>query len=119
MKSKSALLGAALALFSCSASRSIDRPHPLTVPPASACASGAQNFGVIASYLNNGNIYKSSVLAPAISKSKTYTEFEYYLGQALAIEQQQMDFLNACQFGDDPILPTRNRNARGHDPRPK
>jgi hypothetical protein len=76
---------------------------PLTVPPASACASGAQNYGVIASYLNNGNIYKSAVLAPAISKAKTYPEFEYYLGLALTIEQQQLDFLNACQAGTTPF----------------
>jgi hypothetical protein len=104
MKSQSALLGTALALFSGSALHAQLTPTiPLTVPPATACATGAQNFGVIASYLNNGEIYKSSVLAPAIANSKTYPEFEYYLGQALAIEQQQLDFLNACQFGTTPF----------------
>ncbi len=104
MKSQSAFLGTVLALFSCSALHAQLTPTiPLTVPPASACAAGAQNFGVIVSYLNNGNIYKSSVLAPAISNSKTYAEFEYYLGQALAIEQQQLDFLNACQMGTTPF----------------
>lgn len=104
MKAKSAMLGAALVFFSWSPLHSqVIAPPPLTVPPASACASGAQNFGVIASYLNNGNMYKSTVLAPAISKSTTFPEFEYYLGQALAIEQQQLDFLNACKFGATPF----------------
>jgi hypothetical protein len=105
MKCKSALLGAALALCSSwSLHGQLIAAVPLTVPPASACASGAQNYGVIASYLNNGNIYKSEVLAPAISASKTYPEFEYYLGQALAVDQQQMDFLNSCSFGVTPAF---------------
>lgn len=104
MKGKSALLGTALAIFS---SQSLHAqqptPAPLTVPPASACASGAQNYGVIASYLNNGNVYKSAILAPAISASTTYPEFEYYLGQALALDQQQMDFLKSCKFSVAPF----------------
>jgi hypothetical protein len=104
MKTKTVWMGAALALFSWFPLRAqLIAPTPLTVPPASACASGAQNFGAIASYLNNGNLYKSIVLAPAISKSTTYTEFEYYLGLALAVEQQQLDFLNACNFGSTPF----------------
>ncbi len=104
MKSKTVLLSAAIVLLSyLPLHAQLTAAIPLTVPPASACASGAQNFGVIASYLNNGNVYKSSVLAPAISKSTTYTEFEYYLGQALAVEQQQLDFLNACKFGTTPF----------------
>jgi len=104
MKAKSALLSSALFLFSWFPLHAQSIPAaPLTVPPATACASGAQNYGVIASYLNNGNIYKSAVLAPAIAKSKTYPEFEYYLGQAIAIEQQQLDFLNSCQMGTTPF----------------
>lgn len=98
-----ALLGAALALFSSwSLYGQLITPVPLTVPPTTLCVSGAQNYGAIASYLNNGNLYKSTVLAPAISKSTSYPEFEYYLGQALAIEQQQLDFLNACKLGATP-----------------
>jgi len=105
MKGQSVLLGAALALCSSwSLYAQLTTPVPLTVPPASACASGAQNYGVIASYLNNGNMYKSSVLAPAISASTTYPEFEYYLGQALALDQQQMDFLTSCKFGVSPAF---------------
>src|SRR5277367_2404546 len=105
MKAKSALLGTALALFfSPSLHAQFLAPMPLTVPPAAACASGAQNYGAIVSYLNNGNLYKSTVLAPAISASKTYPEFEYYLGQALALDQQQMDFLNSCSFGVTPAF---------------
>jgi hypothetical protein len=104
MKAKSALLGTALALFSWHPLHAQLTPTiPLTVPPATACATGAQNYGVIVSYLNNGNIYKSSVLGPAISNSTTYPEFEYYLGQALAIEEQQLDFLNSCQLGTTPF----------------
>jgi hypothetical protein len=97
-------LGIALALFSSwSLHAQMLTPMPLTVPPAAACASGAQNYGVIASYLNNGNIYKSTVLAPAISASTTYSEFEYYLGQALALDQQQMEFLKSCNFSLTPF----------------
>ncbi len=104
MKAKSAIFGTALALFSWSPLHAqFVTSIPLTVPPAFVCASGAQNFGAIASYLNNGNMYKASVLAPAISKSKSYPEFEYYLGQALAIQQQQLDFLNTCNFGTTPF----------------
>jgi len=104
MKAKTAMLGTALALFSWSPLHAqLITPIPLTVPPAFVCASGAQNYGAIASYLNNGNLYKSTVLAPAISKSTTYPEFEYYLGQALAIQQQQLDFLNACNMGTTPF----------------
>jgi hypothetical protein len=104
MKGKSALLGTALALFlSWSLHAQLVAPIPITVPPASVCASGAQNYGAIASYLNNGNFYKSSVLAPAISASTTYPEFEYYLGQALALDQQQMDFLKSCKFSVAPF----------------
>src|SRR5271170_8475726 len=104
MKAKSALLGIALAIFSAwSLHAQPPTSAPLTAPPASACASGALNYGVIASYLNNGNIYKSSVLAPAISASTTYPEFEYYLGQELALDQQQMDFLKSCNFSVPPF----------------
>jgi hypothetical protein len=78
-------------------------PTPPVVPPAYVCVSGAQNFGAIASYLNNGNIYKSSVLAPAISGATTFPEFEYYLAQALALDQQQMDFLKSCNFSVAPF----------------
>jgi hypothetical protein len=104
MKGKSALPGIALALFSSlSPHAQFIAPVPITVPPASACASGAQNYGVIVSYLNNGNLYKSTVLAPAISASKEYPEFEYYLGQELALDQQQMDFLKSCHFSVPPF----------------
>jgi hypothetical protein len=104
MKARSALLGTALALFlSLSLHAQFMPLLPITVPPASACASGAQNYGVISSYLNNGNIYKSTVLAPAISASTTYPEFEYYLGQALALDQQQMGFLKSCNFSLAPF----------------
>lgn len=104
MKAKSAIVGTALAVFSWSSLHAqLVPPIPLTAPPAAACASGAQNFGVIASYLNNGNIYKSTVLAPAISASTTYPEFEYYLGLALTVEQQQLEFLNACKLGTTPF----------------
>lgn len=104
MKAKSALPGIALAISSTWFLHAQLPTHtPLTVPPASACAIGAQNYGVIASYLNNGNIYKSAVLAPAISASTTYPEFEYYLGQALALDQQQMDFLESCKFSVTPF----------------
>jgi hypothetical protein len=104
MKARSALLGTALAvLSSLSLHAQWMAAIPLTVPPASACANDAQNYGAIVSYLNNGNIYKSSVLAPAISASTTYPEFEYYLGQALSLEQQQMDFLISCKFSVAPF----------------
>jgi hypothetical protein len=104
MKGKSALPVIALALFSSwSLHAQLITPIPITVPPASACASGAQNYGVIASYLNNSNLYKSTVLAPAISASKEYPEFEYYLGQELALDQQQMDFLKSCNFSVPPF----------------
>lgn len=103
MKGKSTLLGTALVLvFSWTAHAQTPNLIPLTVPPAAACASGAQNYGVIASYLNNGNVYKSAVLAPAISASTTYPEFEYYLGQALALDQQQLIFLTTCNFNVTP-----------------
>jgi hypothetical protein len=117
MKAKTALLNAALAFFSWSPLHAqLITPIPLTVPPASACATDAQNFGVIASYLNNGNLYKSTVLAPAISKSTTYPEFEYYLGQALAVEQQQLDFLNACKLGTTPFCQPGTENLADTTP---
>ena len=98
MKSKFALLGI-LAAFSASLVRAQQlTPSPPVVPPAYVCATGAVNFGAIVSYLNNGNIYKSAVLAPAISASTTYPTFEYYLAQALALEQQQLTFLKSCNF---------------------
>ena len=103
MKATSALLGTALALLWSWSLHAQLIPIPLTLPPATACASGAQNFGVISSYLNNGNIYKSTVLAPAISASTTYPEFEYYLGQALALDQQQIEFLKSCKFEGPPF----------------
>jgi hypothetical protein len=104
MKAKPAFLGSALALFlSWSLHAQLITPVPLTVPPASVCASGAQNYGAIVSYLNNGNLYKSTVLAPAIAASTTYPEFEYYLGQALALDEQQMDFLSSCKFSVTPF----------------
>ncbi len=104
MKGKSVLLGIALALFSAwPLHAQLIAPIPITVPPASICASGAQNYGAIASYLNNSNLYKSTVLAPAISASTTYPEFEYYLGQALALDQQQMAFLKLCHFSVPPF----------------
>jgi hypothetical protein len=100
MKGKSAIPGIALALFwSWSLHAQLVTPFPITVPPASTCVSGALNYGAIASYLDNSNLYKSTVLAPAISASTTYPEFEYYLGQALALDQQQIDFLNVCKLG--------------------
>ena len=103
MKGKSIFIGIALTLvFSWSVRAQILSPLPLTVPPAAACAKGAQNYGVIVSYLNNGNVYKSAVLAPAISASTTYPEFEYYLGQALALDQQQLTFLKACNINLAP-----------------
>jgi hypothetical protein len=104
MKARPALLGIALALVSPWSLRAqLITAIPLTVPPASVCATGALNYGAITSYLNNGNLYKSTVLAPAISASTTYPEFEYYLGQALALDQQQIDFLNACHLGQAPF----------------
>jgi hypothetical protein len=104
MKAILALIGTALALVSSwSLHAQSITAIPLTVPPATVCASGAMNYGAITSYLNNGNFYKSAVLAPAISASTTYPEFEYYLGQALALDQQQMDFLNACNLGQTPF----------------
>ncbi len=104
MKARPALLATALALVSSwSLHAQLITAVPLTVPPATVCAPGALNFGAITSYLNNGNLYKSAVLAPAISASTTYPEFEYYLGQALALDQQQMDFLNACRLGETPF----------------
>lgn len=103
MKGKSTLLGIAVVLvFSWSVRAQTLNPIPLTIPPAAACVSGAHNYGVIASYLNNGNIYKSEVLAPAISASTTFPEFEYYLGQALALDQQQLTFLKACNINVTP-----------------
>jgi hypothetical protein len=107
MKNKSGLLGTALALFLSWSLHAQSIPIPLTLPPAMACASGAQNYGVISSYLNNGNIYKSTVLAPAISASTTYPEFEYYLGQALTLDQQQIEFLKSCKFERAPFCQPR------------
>ena len=75
-------------------------PEPPSVPPAYVCAAGGENYGVIVSYLNSGNMYKSAVLAPAISAAVTYPEFEFYLAKALALEQQQIAFRLVwfCQF---------------------
>jgi hypothetical protein len=104
MNARPVLLGVALALVSSwSLHAQLITAIPLTVPPASVCAAGALNYGAISSYLNNGNVYKSSVLAPAISASTTYPEFEYYLGQALALDQQQLEFLSACHLGQPPF----------------
>jgi len=104
MKSRIALLGTFLAAVCVSPIQAQHvTPTPPVVPPSYVCASGAQNFGVIVGYLNNGNIYKSTVLAPAISATTTYPEFEYYLAQALALDQQQMDFLKSCGFNRSPF----------------
>jgi len=104
MKSRLALLGIAVAAVSMPLINAQQlNPTPPVVPPSYVCASGAQNFGVISSYLNNGNIYKSTVLAPAISAATTYPAFEYYLAQALALDQQQMAFLKTCNFSQAPF----------------
>ena len=116
MKATSALLGTALALLWSWSLHAQLIPIPLTLPPATACASGAQNFGVISSYLNNGNIYNSTVLAPAISASTTYPEFEYYLGQALALDQQQIEFLKSCKFEGPPFCQPGTETLGGNDP---
>jgi hypothetical protein len=104
MKAKVALVFTVLALFSASLLHAQHlNPSPPTVPPAYACASGSENYGVIASYLNAGNIYKSTVLAPDISTATTYPAFEYYLSQVLALEQQQLAFLKSCKFNLAPF----------------
>ena len=104
MKSKLTLLGILLAAVSMPLIHAQQfTPAPPVVPPSYVCASGAQNYGVIVSYLNNGNIYKSAVVAPAISAATTFPEFEYYLAQALALEQQQLAFLKTCGFSLPPF----------------
>src|SRR5271168_1395117 len=109
MKSMIVLLGTVLAAVSAPLIHAQQlTPTPPVVPPSYVCASGALNYGAIASYLNNGNIYKSTVLAPAISAATTFPEFEYYLSQALALDQQQMAFLKTCKFDLTPFCQPGN-----------
>ena len=103
MKSRLALIGVLAAVSASLVHAQQLTPAPPVAPPEYVCATGAINFGAIVSYLNNGNIYKSAVLAPAISAATTYPAFEYYLAQALALEQQQLTFLKTCNFNLAPF----------------
>jgi hypothetical protein len=102
VKHKSEFLLLLFIALCCSLQNALAEPTPPVVPPASACAQGAINYGVVISYLNNGNVYKASVLAPEISSAKTFPEFEYHLAQELALDEQQINFLKSCNLNVAP-----------------
>jgi hypothetical protein len=77
-------------------------PTPPVVPPASACATGALNYGMIVSYLNNANVYKSTVLAPKIVKATSYTAFASALADELGLDYDELSFLNSCHLSASP-----------------
>jgi hypothetical protein len=103
VKHKSEFLLLFFIALCCSFQNALADPTPPVVPPASACAQGAVNYGVIISYLNNGNVYKASVLAPAVSSSKTFAEFEYHLAKELSLDEQQLKFLHSCHLSATPF----------------